>query len=704
MRRRIVALLLSGLMLALSACGCTNGTAVTSEEVQLTENPENHSETAEAVSSSSEERAPGHDYLGEQLSESAYIQVFGKYNGIDYYSEMDYTPGEVEFPETFDLRDKGVILDVRDQSPWGSCWSFATMAACESSILSTLGLTADEYEKKYGEELNLSEKHLAYFANLALPEEDEYPEGEYPYEVSQAGEGCYYLVDSGVFDVGGFYQNSVSALSAGIGLNYENDYPYCNSEGEISRQGDWSIDEEERFKRMFSLKNANVLPAPALYENDEKYVYNPAGTEAIKSELMKGRGVGISYYADTSTPVMNKEDTDNYIKDTLNDFPELDEEYVKKLFYFENKQDDGVSYTEDDLKGMIRIRLLFYDLEEDTYDLDSLSEEDLWLLVKTQNLGQPVDDIRNKTLNTFINNVDGIWSQYTYEELPVNHSVCVVGWDDGFPKELFLEGHEPPEDGAWLVRNSWGEGWGMGGYFYLSYYDKTITLAQSFEFLTESELFPTTTNDKGENELYIPEYEYCLENDFMGADQYNSTLFTGHVLEGNVFDVDEAMDMYSVSVLTGELNTEVNVDIYRLNDNPKNPTDGELVGSVSDDFTYSGYHRILLPEKIRFDEGEKAGIVVSQSVMTNNGEKSAIVVTSSLGWNVTHDENDEPKPGCNYFQLGIVNPGESYVSYEDGKWYDWSDEIIMFNEETEYCCYLAYDNIPIKAYGFPAED
>lgn len=50
-----------------------------------------------------------------------------------------------------------------------------------------------------------------------------------------------------------------------------------------------------------------------------------------------------------------------------------------------------------------------------------------------------------------------------------NHAVAIVGWNDTYSKSNFTQ--TPPYDGAFIIRNSWGEGWGEGGYFYLSYYD-----------------------------------------------------------------------------------------------------------------------------------------------------------------------------------------------------------------------------------------
>ena len=66
-------------------------------------------------------------------------------------------------PSSYDLRDKGVVTPVKRQNPWGTCWGFAAIAAAETSILSEMGTTYEEFP------LDLSESLFASFARTALP-------------------------------------------------------------------------------------------------------------------------------------------------------------------------------------------------------------------------------------------------------------------------------------------------------------------------------------------------------------------------------------------------------------------------------------------------------------------------------------------------------------------------------------------------------
>ena len=98
---------------------------------------------------------------------------------------------QAELPQKFDLRERGVVSPVKNQNPWGACWAFGALAASESSILSELGTTYEAHP------LDLSPRHLAWFANTALPNRQvmENTQSLSGY-ASQAGEGTTVLHSS----------------------------------------------------------------------------------------------------------------------------------------------------------------------------------------------------------------------------------------------------------------------------------------------------------------------------------------------------------------------------------------------------------------------------------------------------------------------------------------------------------------------------
>lgn len=58
------------------------------------------------------------------------------------------------------------------------------------------------------------------------------------------------------------------------------------------------------------------------------------------------------------------------------------------------------------------------------------------------------------------------------DERTPNHDVIILGWDDSYSRFLFSE--TPKRDGAFICQNTWEEGFGEDGIFYVSYEDPNI--------------------------------------------------------------------------------------------------------------------------------------------------------------------------------------------------------------------------------------
>lgn len=55
----------------------------------------------------------------------------------------------------------------------------------------------------------------------------------------------------------------------------------------------------------------------------------------------------------------------------------------------------------------------------------------------------------------------------------INHAIVLVGWDDAYS-------WEGDTYGVWILRNSWGSGWGDGGYMYITYGTSRVGYAANY--------------------------------------------------------------------------------------------------------------------------------------------------------------------------------------------------------------------------------
>ena len=293
---------------------------------------------------------------------------------------------------------------------------------------------------------------------------------------------------------------------------------------------------------------------------------------------------------------------------------------------------------------------------------------------------------------------DGIWAQYG-EDSDQTHVVTIVGYDDTFPKELFNKNLQPPENGAWLVKNSWGADtndfpdngyshWGLKegedrvggpyeatsrqatGYYWLSYYDKSIVNPEAYTF-----------------EAVPGEERFINQHDYMPVMKYDEYSTDSKLMMGNVFRAEQNGKIEDISFFTTTPGTTVTFKIMLLEDGWTNPDESGycVYESSPKTYEYGGYHR----EEINQDDiiiGQKQDYVVIVEEKTPSGKYSI-----SLGEALKAKDKDHQVHS-------VINAKESilYMGGEMEGWIDVSNanlQKILLGEKANE---MTIDNFPIK--------
>ena len=178
-----------------------------------------------------------------------------------------------------------------------------------------------------------------------------------------------------------------------------------------------------------------------------------------------------------------------------------------------------------------------------------------------------------------------------------NHAVAVIGWDDTFPKENFAQ--QAPGDGAWLIRNSWGDekaGCAQNGNFWLSYYDASINTGSTTRY---AYVFDAQAADNYDN---ICQYDGDAGMSVITTtgETKASNLFRGTAKGGEI--------LRAVGIGIGQTDTDCTLTVYK---NPEmgDPQSGTLLLTQNVHLSYPGYHTIPLTEALPFEEGDRYAVV-----------------------------------------------------------------------------------------------
>lgn len=234
-----------------------------------------------------------------------------------------------------------------------------------------------------------------------------------------------------------------------------------------------------------------------------------------------------------------------------------------------------------------------------------------------------------------------------------DHAVTVVGWDDSYSKENFNT--QPTNDGAFIVRNSWGAAWGDSGYFWLSYEDVGIVNEGGFAYEVSAV--------DAQAQIYMYDPLGLINSISAGGDVSQQWM-------ANIFTAQGNQQIDSIFLATMGVDTTATVAIY-TGVTASQPTSGTLAHqSQATVLATSGYHTLDLSTPVRLKTGESFSVVVK---LETAGQAQPIPVETTSGQS----------------SKATASAGQSFAS-PDGT--SWSDVALTY----------ANTNVVLRAIATPA--
>ena len=146
---------------------------------------------------------------------------------------------------------------------------------------------------------------------------------------------------------------------------------------------------------------------------------------------------------------------------------------LEKDMPFENN-DDKVELKQIDKNSKTQINDTITMLKELQGDNKTLLKQKIKELIKNNGGVATLIHGVSSTDESYYNKKTGALYCDDNEKYPTNHYALIIGWDDNYSKNNFVVDKKPQNDGAWIVRDSFGTGIGDNGIIYVSYEDVNV--------------------------------------------------------------------------------------------------------------------------------------------------------------------------------------------------------------------------------------
>ena len=199
-----------------------------------------------------------------------------------------------------------------------------------------------------------------------------------------------------------------------------------------------------------------------------------------------------------------------------------------------------------------------------------------------------------------------LYTYYDSVDEGTGHAIMIVGWYDNYSVDNYPADCRPKNNGAWLVRNSWGD---ECSYFWMSYENASLdNEAWAFDVVL-------TKNDEYDNN-YQYDGSLAVNNDYYWDETICANIFTVPQKAAGQYETLKAV---SISCL-GNTGVSYSVDIFTDLTDQDDPTSGTLQESAhtEGETTYAGIYTIELADSVTLKPGSSYSVVVETDVPAIN--------------------------------------------------------------------------------------